>query len=266
MFKIGYRAIYESSIQSAIKIAKRNRFEVLEIHLSSPQFNTDTFTSKDFLNIINLAKKEKIILQVHAPLEQSLLFAGRELREGARHQLRTLINFSQKIQARCLTIHPGKVSVYNTADGRKIKADEKYPKYYDGLFKDSLRQLISLAPKDLFICLENTDNFTSRIMKIISKFLPSGKIFLTWDIMKNFTYTNHRLISEQWNFFKKNIKFIKNIHASGFSHGSLEGWERRMSKFLAEISEYELPIIVEVYPLAVAIEGKKIIEKAKIYK
>lgn len=260
MFKIGYRAIYESSISAAINIAKRNGFEVLEIHLSSPQFNPDTFTAKDFSGIKNLAKKKKIILQVHAPLEQSLLFTSRELRQGAEKQLKTLIYFSRQIQARCLTIHPGKVSVYNAVDGRKIKADEKYPRYYGKLFENSLKQIISMAQPDLFVCLENTDNFTPGIMKILEKYLPSGKIFLTWDFMKSFTYTDNRLRPEQWKFFQKNQKYVKNIHVSGSLHGRMNDREKRFDRFINILNDRELPFIMEIYPLNYAVEGKDILK------
>ena len=45
-FKLGMRAVHQKNIKSAILEAKRNGFEVLEIHLSSPQFLPQNHTPK----------------------------------------------------------------------------------------------------------------------------------------------------------------------------------------------------------------------------
>jgi len=52
-------------------------------------------------------------------------------------------------------------------------------------------------------------NFNSSYQKILDKYLSSGKIFLTWDIRKNYTYAANELIEDQWEFVKKNKDFVK---------------------------------------------------------
>lgn len=263
MFKIGNRAIYQSSIRVAISEAKKNGFAVLEIHLTSPQFMPYGFSKKELLAIKNFSKKQGIILQTHAPLEQSLIFTGKELRQAAKDQIKTMIGFSQAIGARCLTLHPGKAAIYHTDDGKKLKDDELFPKFYSNLFEDSIKYITSIATKNFYVCIENTDNFTSGYQKVLNKYLSSGKVFLTWDIRKNYTYTTNELIEQQWKFVQKNKNYVKNIHISGFNnaHGGLKGWEDKLDRFFKLFGNEGLPMIIEIMPLQSALEAKKIINR-----
>jgi sugar phosphate isomerase/epimerase len=263
MFKIGNRAIYQPSIRAAISEAKKNGFAVLEIHLTSPQFMPHDFSKKELLAIKKFSKKQGIILQTHAPLEQSLIFTGKELRRAAKDQIKTMIRFSRAIGARRLTLHPGKAATYHTDDGRKLKDDELFPKFYSDLFEDSIKNIISISPKDFYVCVENTDNFTLGYQKILNKYLPTGKVFLTWDIRKNYTYTTSKLIEQQWKFVQKNKNYVKNLHVSGFNaaHGELKRWEDKFDRFIKLFSNQKLPMIIEIMPLQSALEAKKIINR-----
>lgn len=268
MFKIGNRAIYQPSIRAAISEAKKNGFAVLEIHLTSPQFIPYNFSKKELLAIKNFSKEQNVILQTHAPLEQSLIFICKELRQAAKDQVKTMIKFSQAIGARCLTLHPGKAAIYHTEDGKKLKDDELFPKFYSDIFEDSIKYIISIAPKDFYVCVENTDNFTLNYQKVLNKYLPSDKIFLTWDIRKNYTYTTNELIEQQWKFVQKNKNCVKNLHVSGFNaaHGGLKGWEDKLDQFFKLFGDQGLPMIIEIMPLQSALEAKEIINQlAKKY-
>lgn len=263
MFKIGIRAIYQPNIRAAISEAQKYGFAVLEIHLSSPQFMPYHYSKNELLAIKNFAKKQGIILQTHAPLEQSLIFTNPELRQAAKNQLKTMIKFSQGIGARCLTLHPGKAAIYHTVDGKKIKNDKMFPKLYSYLFEDSVKHIISIAPKNIFVCIENTDNFIVPYQKILNKYLATGKIFLTWDIRKNYTYTTNELIKEQWKFIKTNKGYVRNTHVSGFdtAHGNLANWGSKLGRFFKLFDGQELPMIIEMLPLRSIIKSKKIIER-----
>lgn len=260
MFNIGYRAIYQKNIRFAIKEAKKNGFKVIEIHLTSPQFIPSKYALKELSSIKSLAKKEHIILQVHAPLEHSLIFVNKELRHGAKKQVEEMIKFSRNLGAKCLTLHLGKAAIYHVVDGRKIKDDDVYSEFYKGLFEDSIRHIISIVPKDFFVCIENTDNFTPQYQEVLNKYLPSGKLFLTWDIRKNYSYINNKLIKEQWEFVQKNKEFVKNLHISGLgaAHGEIKGWEEKLDRLIELFSNKGLPLIIEIMPLKYALEAKKI--------
>lgn len=266
MFNIGYRAIYDPSILSAITKAKKHGFGVVEVHLTAPQFFPNRYSKKKRDYIKLKVEKSGIILQTHVPLEQSLIFTNPHLRKGAKDHLITMVEFSRDIGARCLTLHPGKAAIYNTVDGKKLKDDSIYSKFYAKLFEDSIRHIISIAPKDLFICIENTDNFTSQYQRVLSKYLPTGKIFLTWDIRKNYTYITNKLIEKQWNFLMRNREYVKNLHVSGFDsvHGNLKGWEDQLDKFFELFSSRNLPLVIEILPLENAVKAKKIIEMVTI--
>ncbi|MEK7203060.1 MAG: TIM barrel protein [Patescibacteria group bacterium] len=263
MFKLGMRAIYQKNIEAAILEAKRLGFKVLEIHLSAPQFLIAQYSAKRILAIKKIAEKEGIILQTHAPAEFSLIFVDENLRQGARKQLKEMIKFSQALGARALTLHPGKAAIFHQVDGEKIKDDDLYSKFYCRLFEDSIKDIISIAPKNLFICIENTDNFNLGYQKILDKYLRAGKIFLTWDIRKNFDFTTNKLIKEQWNFVVKNQRAVKNLHVSGLGagHGKIDGWEKQLKPFFKLFRNCNLPLIIEVLPKKETVKAKNIIEK-----
>lgn len=261
MFSIGCRAIYQKDIHSAIKEAKKNDFKVLEIHLTSPQFIPSKYTQRESKSIKSLAVREDIILQVHAPLEHSLIFVNKELRHAAKKQVEEMMEFGRNLGAKCLTLHPGKAAIYHTADGKKIRDDDVYVEFYKGLFEDSIKHIISIVPKDFFVCIENTDNFTPQYQEVLNKYLPSGKLFLTWDIRKNYSYTTSELIKKQWEFVQSNKEYVKNLHISGFdaAHGEIKVWEEKLNRFIGLFSGKHLPLIIEIMPLKHALEAKKII-------
>ena len=263
MFQFGCRAIYQSDMYSAIKEAKKFDFQVLELHCNAPKFAPENFSKKERIKIKRFAKENNIILQTHAPLELSLIFTNSHIREAVKLCLKDLVTFSRDIGARCLTLHPGKAAMYNTADGKKSKDDDIYSEYYSKLFEDSIKYIVSIAKKDVFVCIENTDNFTPKYMRILSKYLPLGKIFLTLDIMKCYTYTDIRLIRNQWDFFVKNKKYVKNIHASGALHGGLRGWEKKIKKFFRLFNFSGLSVIIEILPIKNAVETKKLLDTLK---
>jgi sugar phosphate isomerase/epimerase len=262
MFKIGYRSIYNLNFRAAIFEAKRNGFSLVEVHLTSPQFLPNRYSKKQRQEIKKFAAKHGITIQIHASLEQSLIYIDLNLREGERKHLETMVRFGQEIGARCITLHPGKAAIYHDSDGKKLKDDEIHSKFYKNLFKESIKHIISIAPDDIFICIENTDNFTPEYRQVLSKYLPSGKVFLTWDIRKNYSYITNELIKEQWKFLLKNKDYVKNLHISGFNaaHGELKGWEDKIERFLKLFRDKDLPMIVEIMPLADAVRAKKVIK------
>lgn len=260
MYQFGYRAIYQSDVYSAIKEAKKFGFRILELHCNAPKFSPENFSKSDGQKIKLFAQKNNIILQTHAPMESSLIFSNSRLRESAKLCLKDLVAFSRDIGARCLTLHPGKAAMYHAGAGKNMKDDDIYPEYYSKLFEDSIKYIVTIAKKDIFVCIENTDNFTIEYMKVLNKYLPYGKIFLTLDIMKCYTYTDSRLIQRQWEFFTKNKKYVRNIHVSGAMHGGLDVWDKKIEKFFRLFYNSNLPVIIEILPINDAVAAKKIIE------
>ena len=163
-------------------------------------------------------------------------------------------------------MHIGKAPIYHDVNNKKLISDEIYPDLYSKLLEDSLKYITRIAPKNLFICIENTDNFV-RHRKIIQKYLKTGKLFLTWDIRKNYSYDSGKLIKSQWDFVKKNKKYVKNLHISGLegSHGEIKKWDKRFDKFIELFKEESLPLIIEILPLKSALQAKKVIDKILSY-
>lgn len=263
MFTLGHRVIYQNNINLALKEAKKNNFGIIEIHISAPQFLPRSFSSAKLQSAKNLAERYNITIQIHAPLELSLIFVNEDLRRAVKKQIKELFTFCEAINARNVTLHIGKADTYHDVNGKKFKNDDIYPKLYSKLFEDSLKYIVSIAPKGLNVCIENTDNFNSNYQKVLQKYLHTGKLFLTWDIRKSFGYENKKLIKEQWKFIKKNANYVKNLHISGLtsSHGEIKKWDNEFNKFFNLFKNKNLPIIIEIIPLDSAIRAKNIIKK-----
>jgi len=252
MFTLGIRSIYAKNINSAIKEGERNGFGTVEIHLSSPRLS---LSEKKY-------PSSKTIIQVHAPMELSLIFTQENLRISAKKELKKIIESCRKIGARCLTLHIGRAPTYHDVNNKKLISDDIYPDLYSNLLEGSLKYITSIAPKNLFICIENTDNFV-RYQNIIQKYLKTGKLFLTWDIRKSYSYDSGKLIKSQWDFLKKNKKYVKNLHISGLkgSHGEIKKWDKRFDRFIELFKEEDLPLIIEILPLKSALIAQKVIVK-----
>lgn len=259
-FPLGIRAIHQKDIKTAIAEAKRNGFQVLEIHLSSPQFLPQNYSVTQLQQLRTFAQKNNITLQVHAEINSSLIEIDNIIRKAEKQRLERVVKFSRQLGARCLTLHPGKAPTYYLGNkGKVLQNDDAYSKVYNKLFEDSLQHIVSIAPKDLFICIENTDNFTLGYRKILNKYLKTNKVFLTWDILKNLNFkTGTKLWPGQWEFIQKNVKYVRNIHVSGPEHGSLQGVQKHFVQFF-KLFKNNIPMVIETVSLGAAKETKMII-------
>lgn len=260
-YKIGMRAVHQKDIKTAIVEAKKHGFDMVEIHLTSPQFLPQKYTKEQLSAVKTFAEKNNITLSTHSEIGQSLILADTLLREATKKQLKKMVEFSRALGAVSLTLHPGKAPAYYLGAGKSMVNDNVYNKYYTELFEDSIKHLISIAKKDLSICIENTDNFNTGYQKVLSKYLKSGKIFLTWDIMK--AYASYKpeaiLHDDRFAFLKKNINYVRNLHISGPSHGGFNGHEKDFTIFFTLFQNKNIPMIVEIISLEEAIISKNII-------
>ena len=243
--------------------AKKNNFEVLEIHFSSPQFLPQNYTKEQADEIKLFAKKNGVILSTHSEIGQSLIVTDNISREAEKKKLKRMVDFSRKIGAINLTLHPGKASAYYSGPGKSTSNEELYSEYYAGLFEDSIKHLVSIAKNDLCICIENTDKFSVTYQKILSKYLKTGKLFLTWDIMKSFSShkPEMKLYEDRVRFLKGNLKYVRNLHISGPSHGGLEGYEKDFASFFELFKGKNIPMIIEIIDLEEVLKARKIIRE-----
>ena len=257
-YKLGIRAIHQKDIKTAIVEAKQNGFDVLEIHFSSPQFIPEHYTPLQLSEIKALAEKNNIVLQTHSEIGESLIQASTIMRKAERARLQEMVQFSQKIGARCLTLHIGDAPGYHTGI-ESIHNDKLYAKHYAALLEDSVKYIVSIAPKNLSICIEN-DNLLGGYQNVLDKYLKTNKVFLTWDIMKSFTYQPKKEFHpDQWRFLRRNIDYVRNIHISGPKHAGLSGHETDFVKCFELLRGRDIPMVIEVLSLKDAIQTKKII-------
>ncbi len=258
-YRFGIRGVYQKSVKAAIIEAKKNGFEVLEIHLSSPQFHPQCYTQQQLTDIKYFAIKSGVILQTHSEIGQSLIQSDKGLRLAEQRRTKQYMQFSRQIGARCMTLHVGTAPQYH-AGSEIFRNDALFPRYYTELFEESVQYLVSIAPRDVMVCIEN-DNFTEGYRKVLEKYLKTGKVFLTWDFMKNFQFAPQKILkSKLFEFMKRNLRYVQNAHISGPKHAGISGYEKDFLPFLQLVENANTPIILEILSLKEAIEAKEIIQ------
>ncbi len=248
------RAVHQRDLYTAILEAKKNGFDVLEIHLSAPQFLPENYKLSELKKLRRFSEEHNITLQTHSEIGQSLIQADSISRKAEKEKLRLTVKFSKHIGARNLTLHVGKAPQYHLGPGKEIRNELLYEKYYCSLFEDSIKYITSIASRELNICIEN-DNLLPGFQKILDKYLKLGKVFLTYDFIK--------ASKEQAKFFGRNIRHIRNVHVSGIRHGTLKGLEKNVEKFLKPLDNLNLPVIIEIVSTKEAILGKSIIQSIR---
>ena len=135
-YQLGIRAIHQKNIKTAIIEAAKNGFQILEIHLSSPQFLPQIYSANQIKAIRAFAKKSNIGLQIHSEINSSLIEADDVIRAAEKKRLERVVKFSRALGARSLTLHPGKAPSYYLGNaGKVLQNDGVYSNFYHKLFE-----------------------------------------------------------------------------------------------------------------------------------
>jgi sugar phosphate isomerase/epimerase len=259
--KIGLQILFDfPDITDAIKFAKNNGFNNLELNLNNINFYQQLNNPKERKRIRASAEENSVKLLFHSPEGLSFFVPDEKIRAATLDSLKRIIDWATEIKVERVTIHLGTDLFFGTT-GKRVPTYEVYPDYFKNSITDVLINLKKLAKDKTYACIENVGGFRYPfVMEIIDKTLGEN-LALTMDIGHIHRFQGETR-EKEIKFFKDHIKFIKNCHI----HDNNSEWDQHniigegkidfipYFQMLADTDSY---LIFEVRPKESAVECLK---------
>lgn len=197
-----------------------------------------------------------IHLHYHAPTDIPLASRHNSLREGGLRRLREFIDLAAQMGAVSFVFHPGRFAYYKISSGKIILVQKNIPEIYLERFYDSASRLVEYGAGRLNILLENTYNFTSQLIDIISRFLKLPSSGLVWDIGHGQpggkTYRQNPSAEVQISdFFRERLAKVKLAHLHDTlkdrGHLPLGSGELDIAAYIEIFTRSNIDMIIEVF-------------------
>jgi sugar phosphate isomerase/epimerase len=158
-----------------------------------------------------------IHLHYHAPSDIPLASRHNPLREGGLLRLREYIELAAQTGAKSFIFHPSRFAFYKISSGKIVLAQKDIPEIYLERFYDSAARLVEYTAGRLDVLLENTYNFTSQFLDIVTRFLNLPSTGLVWDIGhkqpgQKDCHRNHSSKMQIAEFFSERLNKVKLAH------------------------------------------------------
>ncbi len=259
--KIGLQILFDFiDITDAIKFAKENSFDNLELNLNNINFYQQLNNPKERKRIRESAKAGNVILLFHSPEGLSFFVPDEKIRIATLDTLKRVIDWAKEIEVERVTIHLGTDLFFGTT-GKRIPTYEVYPDYFKNSITEVLTNIKKIAKDKTYACIENVGGFRYPfVMEIIDKTLGDN-LALTMDIGHIHRFQGESR-EKEIKFFKDHIQYIKNCHV----HDNNSEWDQHniigegkidfipYFKMLAATDSY---LIFEVRPKESAVECLK---------
>jgi len=262
--RFGYHVVYDVDMYDAISFAGRNGFGYVVPDLMIPRFFPERFSQLDRRRIREAAQSENVSISFHAPsdyLNIGTLYP--EVRQAIIKRMKRCMDFAGDVGAQRFTIHvdPPYDFVFAGREGAFLK---EHWMTYKNAIKEGMLQLLANATKDLLICVENDRLNVGIVMEALEEFLPTAKLFLTWDIPKGYT-SNGKPIREVENFFTRHIDRIRECHVHDqrigkYSHDTVGAGNINFRRYLRILLPRDVHFTIEVRPREDALKSLKTLE------
>lgn len=264
--RTGYQALFqERDLFEAVDFAFANGFRAVEVNLTSPSFYPKRYSTKERHRVKEYSEEKEMPLLIHAPEGLNFLNPQELVREASLKRMEELIRFCHEIGTKRLTFHLGYCEPLSVG-GRLVRLYELYPELYRKIAEEVLTRLTDISKDKVALCLENCGGFRYGVVKkVLRRLLPSGALWLTWDI----GHTN-RLKGEdreeEEDFFSEFLDRIGNCHL----HDNSGKWDEHniigkgnidFSKYLDILVDADTYFILEVRPRERALLCLKELEK-----
>jgi sugar phosphate isomerase/epimerase len=254
--RIGFQVLFDFEDQKeAVNYAIRQGFSAIEFNMSSPAFFPENVSEGSRRALAT----SPIPVLLHAPDGLSLFNLHRKPLEGIIGRLCEVIDLSDEIRARCVTIHLG--STFHVSEGGQLKLmHELFPEEYESALRYSLTKLSEYAKTKTLLCVENTSGFRYSLSHTVMRdFLSDEQIYLTWDIGHTNMLEGREREKEE-RFMLEYSHLIKNCHV----HDNNSGWDEHnivgegnidFTHYLTILEKLDAYLIIEVRPKERAVES-----------
>lgn len=253
-----YPAIGYSQYSSKTK-AYNAAVKCLELSLSGFQLSGDfavnfpeNISQNEREQLSDFINENSIHLHYHAPSDIPLSSRHDKLRLGGVQRLMEYIDLAADMGAVSFVFHSGRFAFYKISSQKIVLANKNVPElYYDRLY-NSVYRLAEYTNGRLQLLLENTHNFSDKIISVIDRFLKIPYTGLVWDIGhinhgRNYNQASKNSMAD---FFSNRIKSIKLAHihdsANNKSHLPLGTGNLNISAYIDIFSSQNIEMIIEV--------------------
>ena len=262
--RFGYHVVYDIDIYNAINFASRNGFGYIVPDLMVPRFFPERFSQSERRRIREVATSRNVSISFHGPsdyLNLGTLYL--EVRKAVLNRMKLCLDFARDVGAERLTIHidPPFDFVFAGKKGTYLK---DHWTIYKNTVKQSLLELTEHSRGDILVCVEN-DRLNKMAMEVLEELLPTGKLFLTWDIPKSHTITGKPIVEVE-DFFMQHLKKVKECHLHDqkpgkYSHDILGVGKIDFSPYLKMLAPQDVHFTLEIRPRENALKGLKILKE-----
>jgi sugar phosphate isomerase/epimerase len=184
--RVSYHAVYDHSILDALTFAKANDFTGVQIAVESPHLAFDRLSGAEIRDIAVFREQNDLRISIHAhDTTPSLFETNRYLKKGIFSYFQALFAFAGQIGANIVTIHPGQITTFRTADKNVSLIPDKDMKCLRQTWQNNVLELIRLAENRVMICIEN-DGLDLFILESFHRFVENNQISLCWDIARSY--------------------------------------------------------------------------------
>jgi len=260
--RLGYHVVYDVDIYDAIDFASKHRFGYVVPDLMIPRFFPECFSQSERRSIREVAAAKGVSISFHGPsdyLNLGTLYP--EVKRAVLDRMKLCIDFARDVGAERFTIHadPPFDFVYAGRKGTYLK--DHWTIYKDSL-KQGLRELVDHARGEIHICVEN-DRLSRMAMEVLEELLPTGRLFLTWDIPKGYTITGEPIVDVE-NFFLRHLEKVKECHLHDqrlgkHSHDILGVGKIDFARYLKTLVPRNVYFTLEIRPRNNALKSLKIL-------
>jgi len=255
--------VYDVDIYDAINFASCNGFGYIVPDLMIPRFFPERFSRRERRRIREFAASKGVSISFHGPsdyLNLGTLYL--EVRRAVLERMKLCLDFAREVEAKRVTIHidPPFDFVFAGKTGTYLR--DHWAMYKNTLIK-SLGELTEHARGEVLICVEN-DRLSRMATEVLEELLPTGKLFLTWDIPKSHADTG-KPIAEVENFLTRNLEKIRECHLHDqklgkYSHDILGVGKINFLHYLKILAPRDVYFTLEIRPRENALRSLKILK------
>jgi len=261
--RFGYHVVYDVDIYDAIDFASRHGFGYIVPDLMIPRFFPECFSQQERRRIREFAESKNVSISFHGPsnyLNIGSLYP--EVRKAVLDRMKLSLDYARDCGAERFTIHIDPPFDFVFA-GRKGTYLQDHWTIYKDVLTQSLLELAEYSRGDIFVCVEN-DRLSRMAMEVLEELLPTGKLFLTWDISKSHTITGDPLVEVE-NFLMHHLEKVKECHLHGqkpgkHSHDIVGVGKIDFCHYLKKLVPRDVYFTLEIRPRENALKSLKILK------
>jgi sugar phosphate isomerase/epimerase len=261
--RFGYHVVYDADILNAIDYASCHGFGYIVPDLMIPRFFPERFDQSERRRIQQAAEAQNVAIAFHAPSDYlNLGTIYPKVRTAVINRMKRCLDFARDVDAERFTIHIAPPFDFALA-GRKGTYLKDHWALYKSVLKQSLLELVDYSSGDVTICVEN-DRLSDMAMEVLKELLPTGNLFLTWDLPKSHTDTG-KPITPIENFLLHYIESIRECHLHDqkpgkHSHDLLGVGSIKFPRYLRLLVPLEVHFTLEIRPRERALQSLKILK------